>query len=57
MFKAIAVWLYLVMTVLLTFLKLMRNAVGGRSVLWRALKVGADVPQWNSVAFCNLQKR
>lgn len=45
MFKAIAVWLYLVMTVLLTFLKLMRNAVGGRSVLRRALKVGADVPQ------------
>lgn len=25
--------------------KLMRNAVGGRSVLRRALKVGADVPQ------------
>ena len=57
--KAIAVSLYLVMTVLLSFLILMQNALGAALSLMCifVIKVSADVSQLHSVTFYNLRKR
>lgn len=50
----ITVSLYLAMTVLLSFLKLVENAL--RTVL-SLIKVSADVSQPHNIAFYNPQKR
>lgn len=51
--------LYLVMTVLLSFLKLMQNALGAVLSLMSTLviKVSADVSQSHGITLHNLQKR
>ncbi len=51
--------LYLVMTVLLSFPKLMQNALGAVLSLMCTfvIKVSADVSQSHSITFYNLQKR
>lgn len=57
--KAIAMSLYLVMTVLLSFLKLMQNALGAVLPLMCTLviKVSADVSQSHGITLHTLQKR
>lgn len=57
--KAIGMLLYLGMTVLLRFFKLMQNALGAVLSLMCTflIKVSADVSQSHSITFYNLQER